>query len=354
MIRLTRRRAAAAALIGLVAGALFWGQLPAIGAGGLLHPARHGTSQPPPEHCESTDLVGVGVTLKGWRCSATAPARGTIVYLHGIADNRGSAVGVIQRFLIRGFDVVAYDSRAHGDSSGDACTYGFFEKQDLRRVIDMAGPGPVVLVGTSLGAAVALQEAADDARVSAVVAAETFSDLRTVASERAPRFFTKGRIHRAFELAEEQAHFRVDAVSPANAAARISIPVLLIHGAADVETSPAHSERVFVALNGPKQLLLVPGARHKESLNSQAWEQIARWIARVVSGGAPQASPWTRRRPSPGHEVTKDAGDTLVYLDELTARPPNRQSPIIYRSRNTSRGKENLPAIESMMLIWHV
>lgn len=86
----------------------------------------------------------------------------------------------------RGFDVVAYDSRAHGESDGDVCTYGFYEARDLHRVLDTVAPGPVVLFGTSLGAAVALQETAGDPRVTAVVAAETFSDLRTVASERAP------------------------------------------------------------------------------------------------------------------------------------------------------------------------
>jgi hypothetical protein len=41
-----------------------------------------------------------------------------------------------------------------------------------------------VLLGTSLGAAVALQEAADDGRVVGIVAAEVFSDLRTVARAR--------------------------------------------------------------------------------------------------------------------------------------------------------------------------
>jgi dipeptidyl aminopeptidase/acylaminoacyl peptidase len=39
--------------------------------------------------------------------------------------------------------------------------------------------------------------------------------------------------------------FVVDAVSPFNAASRISIPVLLVHGAEDTDTLPAHSERVF-------------------------------------------------------------------------------------------------------------
>src|SRR4030095_9338688 len=75
-------------------------------------------------------------------------------------------------------------------------------KDDLRRVLDSLDPGPVVLMGSSLGAAVALQEAADDRRVTVVVAAETFSDLRTIARERAPFFFTSSIITREFRLAE--------------------------------------------------------------------------------------------------------------------------------------------------------
>lgn len=263
-------------VLGLLAAAA--AQLPMLGAGGLLHPGRHVTTLPPPQHCVATDFAGAGVTLKGWQCSAPAPARGTIVYLHGIADNRGSAAGVIQRFLARGFNVVAYDSRAHGDSQGDACTYGFYEKQDLHRVVDTLPPGPVVLIGTSLGAAIALQEAADDPRVSAVVAAEVFSDLRTVAAERAPWFFTRGVINRAFALAEAQARFQVDAVSPQKAAERMVAPVLLVHGANDIETPPAHSGRVFAALKGPRRLILVPGAGHNGSLRAEVWEQIDRWI----------------------------------------------------------------------------
>jgi alpha-beta hydrolase superfamily lysophospholipase len=141
----------------LIALGLAASQLPAVGAGGLLHPARHRVVGAPPTTCQDATFAGEGLDLKGWRCHASGRRRATLVYLHGIADNRASAAGVIDRFGRRGFDVVAYDSRAHGESAGDACTYGFLEKRDLQRVLHTVRPGPIVLVGTSLGAAVAIR-----------------------------------------------------------------------------------------------------------------------------------------------------------------------------------------------------
>lgn len=257
-------------------------QLPALGAGGLLHPSRRQVTTPAPSGCDTTTFQGDGVTLRGWRCRAEDSRRGTIIYLHGIADNRTSSEGVIRRFGPRGFDVIAYDSRAHGDSEGASCTYGFFEKRDLRRVADTVTSGPIVLIGSSLGAAVALQEAADDPRIAAIVAAEAFSDLRTVATERAPFIFSSSAIDKAFRLAEQQGHFDVDVVSPAAAAPRIHVPVLLIHGDADADTPPDHSRRIFDALAGPKRLILVPGAHHNQALGGAVWTDIERWLDEVL------------------------------------------------------------------------
>ena len=259
-------------------------QLPAIGAGAMLHPFHRKVARAVPDRCEAVTLKGDGIDLQGWRGEAQGERHGTIIYLHGVADNRVSGQGIIERFQKRGFDVLAYDSRAHGESGGAACTYGFHEKEDLRRVLDTLKPGPVILIGSSLGGAVALQTAAIDPRVTAVVAAEVFSDFRTVATERAPFVFTPGMIEKAFRLAEEQAHFKVDEVSPMAAAKNIKVPVLLIHGEADTDTPPAHSQRIHDALVGTKRLLLVPGARHNESLSAnETWDQIAEWIDRTLA-----------------------------------------------------------------------
>jgi pimeloyl-ACP methyl ester carboxylesterase len=253
-------------------------QLPGIGAGALLFPSRHLNTRPAPDDCVNRTFKGENLTLDGWQCTSQAPHRGTIVYLHGVADNRGSAITTIQRMLPKGFDVIAYDSRGHGASQGDRCTYGYFEKRDLQRVLDQLGVDNVILIGHSLGGAVALQAAAVDRRVRAVVAASTFSDLRSIATERAPSVFTPSLINAAFERAEHDGQFVVNDVSPLRAAAAITVPALIIHGALDVDTRPAHSERVFAALRGPKELLIVRDAGHNDALNGDAWKTIERWI----------------------------------------------------------------------------
>jgi pimeloyl-ACP methyl ester carboxylesterase len=215
--------------------------------------------------------------LRGWDCAATAARRGTIVYLHGVADNRGSAIGVIEKFRPLGFDVIAYDSRAHGNSEGDRCTYGYYEKRDLQRVIDQLHTDDVILFGHSLGAAIAVQAAAVEPRVRAVMAASTFSDLRTIATEHA-FFYPSWSLGPAFARAERDGRFVVDEVSPVKAAAQITVPVLLVHGANDRDTTPIHSQRVFAALHGSKRLVMVDGASHNDVLNGGTLDQIEAWL----------------------------------------------------------------------------
>jgi uncharacterized protein len=268
--------------IALLVLALGLSQVPAVAAGGLLHPARRTTYAALPERCAERAFAGDGVTLRGWQCATTLERRGIVVYLHGVADNRSSAAGIIGRLTRRGFDVIAYDSRAHGQSDGDVCTYGFYEKRDLQRIVETLPPAPVVLIGNSLGAAVALQAAVVSRRVAGVVAAEVFSDLRTIAAERAPGFLPGFVLEKAFQVAEARGRFDAGQVSAVDAAKALTIPVLLIHGERDIDTVPAHSRRVFAALAGPKRLILVAEAGHNQALHDvSVWLEIDRFLERA-------------------------------------------------------------------------
>jgi uncharacterized protein len=261
-------------------------QAPAVIAGAILRPARIPVTEAVPPGCQPRQFQGAGLTLRGWWCEPGGPIRGTLVSLHGVADNRRGAAGLVSRFGKRGLAVVAYDSRAHGESDGEFCTYGFHEKEDLRRVIATLPPGPVILFGTSLGGAVALQAAAAEPRVSGVVAAETFSDLATVVRDRAPRFTPGFVISHAFRVAGERGDFDVEQVSPVRAAASIRAPVLLVHGAEDRDTRPDHSRRIYDALAGEKRLIVVPGAGHGQSLSGpNVWREIEQWVERLIQPG---------------------------------------------------------------------
>jgi uncharacterized protein len=243
----------------------------------------------PPIAHENVAFESGGVKLAGWAFRAQPASRGWLVYLHGIADNRQSGIGFAQRFVPQGYDVLMYDSRAHGDSTGEAVTYGVREKEDLQKAFDAVGAKRAVLFGCSLGASVALQAAATDDRIVGVIAQSAFADLRSIAHERKPFVFTRAKADTAIALAGKQGRFDVDEASVLRAAPNIRVPVLLIHGEDDRETRADHSRRIFEKLAGPKELLIVAGAGHNDTLaRAETWQRIEEWLARqTVSPSSP-------------------------------------------------------------------
>lgn len=250
------------------------------GANAILRPFRRPLVERPAMVPEPFEVQSEGIRLRGWLFRRSGPRQGLIVYLHGISDNRRGGGPMAERLVPQGWDVLAYDGRAHGESGGEYCTYGFHEKQDLLRALDAVGHERVVLFGSSLGAAVALQAAPLDPRIRGVIAEAPFASLDSIVRDRAPWIATRREVDAALRLAAQRGSFRVEEVSPEAAAARIRIPVLLIHGERDRETRPEHSRRIAAALAGPKRLLVVPGAEHRNALaGREAWDVIEAWLA---------------------------------------------------------------------------
>ncbi|MFO0595310.1 MAG: alpha/beta hydrolase [Myxococcaceae bacterium] len=275
---------------GCVAGNLASGALvrpmrvPVVGAPALAH-----------EDFEVTSPDGIA--LMGWTFSPEGTPRGVVVLVHGKDINRQHFSDAAARFVGEGFAVVAYDQRAHGASTGEFVTYGEKEVPDLRAVIDVAekkwGRGrPVVLIGESLGAAVSLQTAAVDERVSLVVAAASFADLSTMVSERAPFFLDAQARAKAVEVAEREAGFKVADISPVRAAREIRVPVLLLHGSEDAFVPLRHSLRIYEALGGEKAFVRLEGVGHIDVLlTAPAWEAIDAFVAKELPAGELARSP---------------------------------------------------------------
>ena len=261
---------------------------PSWGAQAILHPHRRALGARPDLPHREIEFRSGDVTLEGWFFPASQRGekpRPLLVYLHGSADNRRSGIGLAQRFGPRGYDVLTYDSRAHGESGGAACTYGVYEKHDLVAALDAVGAREAVLFGSSLGGAVALQAAPLDGRVRGVIAQSSFSTLRRVVHDRARLLrlvMRPGGVDAAIAAAEREGKFRADEASPLAAAPHIRVPVLLIHGTADRETGFRHSREIDQALSGPRRLLLVKGAGHNDVLaREEVWREVEAWLALI-------------------------------------------------------------------------
>jgi len=199
-------------------------------------------------------------------------------------------VGVIGQsdFLLRaGYGVVLMDARAHGASGGPIATYGWLERNDTRAIIDSlllserveaglapsasaAPPFHIFALGESMGAGIALQSAGADPRIEAVVAEASFANMREASYDYAGlrKYPWLGKTLLApfswtlLYRGEKLAGFPVSEVSPVKAVASRAFPVLLICDEKDDALPCRHSEMIYAAACGSRQLWVVRGAFH--------------------------------------------------------------------------------------------
>ena len=119
----------------------------------------------PPSECKPRTLPptldaadGLKLHLQEW--PATEPARGTVLIVHGLGEHIGRYAHVAAQLNDWGWNAVGYDQRGHGLSEGARGCLNDIDDllQDLTRIIDSvraARPGPLVLLGHSLGGLVA-------------------------------------------------------------------------------------------------------------------------------------------------------------------------------------------------------
>ncbi len=225
----------------------------------------------PAEEFEIT--TGDGLHLSCWLMKADAPARGTIIYLHGVADCKIDGLHFAEVMHRHHFNVFLYDARRHGKSEGKYCTYGYYEKNDVRCIIDYLynrsdfQPGKIGLFGTSMGAAVALQAAAIDTRIAGVAAENSFATLRTIFDDyqrrliRLPFHYLRNLV---IVRAEFQANFRASDVSPLDSIGQIHIPVLIIYGKNDELIKCQYSQQLVERANEPKEAYPVERGTHND------------------------------------------------------------------------------------------
>jgi uncharacterized protein len=208
--------------------------------------------------------------LSGWIVDNHS-TKGTVIVLHGISSCKEMMVPVIKRYSSAGFNVVAYDARAHGSSMGDYCTLGYYEKYDVSSCISavesLIGKSvPYSIHGNSMGGAVALQAMAVEPRLKAGVIESSFANLRETMYDYMEDFMFvrwKWFAEPVFKRSEQIAQFSINEVSPEASVRSITQPVLLVHGDKDEKISIQYAHRNYQALgSAKKELYIIEGGGH--------------------------------------------------------------------------------------------
>jgi len=254
--------------------------------GGVLHPQRRSLTAIQIQQADQVFMrIGAirdefevraadGVVLRGWKVRPPKANGDWVLLFHGVSDNRIGVLGHAEFLLRNGYSVLMMDARAHGVSDGSLATYGWLERHDTRAIAEALNQSESVhclfALGESMGAALALQSAAIEPRIDGVVAESSFSDLREVAYDYAGLHLSpwlgktlfRPAVWTAIRQVEKEGGFQADEISPEKAVAQRGFPVLLICGELDRNIPARHSERIYTAARGVKQLWLVPGAGH--------------------------------------------------------------------------------------------
>lgn len=204
-----------------------------------------------------------------------------MIFCHGVTENKMSSVKYMNLFLERGFNAIIYDQRRHGESGGKTTSYGFYEKFDLKAVIDWLKEDKganfsLGIHGESMGAATMLQYAGFLEDIADFYIADCpYSDFEEQLAYRVkaevklpPRMMLP--IARLFLKIRDR--YPLKEVSPISAIDNIEKPILFIHSKKDDYILADMTEKLFIRKKGPKQLYLAENGVHARSLTENREE----------------------------------------------------------------------------------
>lgn len=193
--------------------------------------------------------------IHGWWIPSQRRNLGTLLYLHGNSLNIGSNITQAYRFHQMGFSVFLIDYRGYGKSKGNfpsesqvyqdaQIAWNYLVKQK------QIPANQILIYGHSLGGAVAIDLAVKHPEAAGLIVKNSFTSMQKMAGIN-PYF-------RIFPVSLILRH-RFDSLTKVKS---LRMPVLFVHGTADTMIPNTMSKTLYAAAPEPKQLLLVPGAKH--------------------------------------------------------------------------------------------
>lgn len=264
-----------------------------------------------------------------------------VIYCHGNSGCRVDASEAAVLLLPLNITVFTLDFSGSGLSGGEHVTLGWNEKDDLKAVVDyLRADGNVSMIGLwgrSMGAVTSLMYGAEDLSIAGMVLDSPFSDLVDLMMElvdtykvRLPKFTVKFAIQYMRKAIQKKAKFDIMDLNSIKVAKSCFVPVLLGHAIDDDFIQPHHSERIFDAYVGDKNIIKFEGD-HNSIRPTFYFDSISIFFKNVL------------QPPEDGFDGTLDFDPMHEYIDRVTWNALHGLgyvdgNPIAFKGPATSRG----------------
>ena len=190
------------------------------------------------------------IKLDGWFIPAPEN-RGVLLFFHGNAGNISHRVDSLLLFNRLGFSTLIFDYRGYGRSQGRPSEAGTYIDAEAawqyltgKRAI---APSRIILFGRSLGAAVAVRQAAEHSP-GALIVESSFTSVPDLAAELYPFLPVRWLTRFDYNVQQNMLH--------------VSCPVLVVHSRDDEIIPFRHGQALFETANEPKQFLELRGGHN--------------------------------------------------------------------------------------------
>jgi fermentation-respiration switch protein FrsA (DUF1100 family) len=232
-----------------------------------IHPPRYKSVDTPDNYGLKYENVSFktsdGIIIHGWLLRSEK-ANGTVIIGHGYPFDKGNILPVV-KFLYPEYNLLLYDHRYFGKSSGKISTMGIKEVEDVKAAVDFVQERfgknkPIALYGFSLSASSMLMA---KTKVNAIISDSAYANLENMVNHVYKMFgplrYPFVQVTNLLSIIFLRVHPRE--ISPANAAKESNTPILIIHGEKDSQI-PVENAYELKESRPDAEFWIAEGAEH--------------------------------------------------------------------------------------------
>jgi len=210
-----------------------------------------------------------------------------VIYLHGNSSSRIEGFRNAPDLLKNGINIVMFDFAGCGLSEGEYISLGWYEKDDVKLIIDFVEKLPGVLNiglwGRSMGAATTMFYAHSDPRIKAICMDSPFGDFKLLAKELClkyitlPNFVLTTAMNFVKNTVKEKCGLDIDKLKPILYANKTKTPAFFLHAVTDELISLEQTLKLVENYAGERFINVVEGG-HNSLRQKHVLEKIAKFF----------------------------------------------------------------------------